>query len=230
LLIESSWHARRLQALGFLQALLPALAMLPQRRAALERHVAVFGTNIFVAPALVAAVARLEREQDGERAVQVRDTLAAPLSGAADLFYWGALRPAASTCGMVALLAGSAWLAAALACGLFAVPALAGRWRAFRAGAGAGGDLVAQQARARPPRAWIGPLRAGVALGAGVILGWCARAGWERDATAVFHMGLALLVGYHARRRLLSPGIAFLVLIALGALARRVDLLAFTWR
>ncbi len=228
--LESSWHGRRQQALGFLYALLPVLARVPERGAALRRHAGAFGTNIFVAPALLAAVARLEGNGEGERAVQVRETLAAPLSGAADLFYWGALRPAALGWGIVALLAGLPWLALALACGLFAIPAMLGRWSAFRAGAAAGGELMTQQVRARPPRAWSGPLRSSVALAAGVVLGCCARAGWERDATAVFHVGLALLVGYHAQRRLLSPGIAFLALIALGALARRVDLFAFTWR
>lgn len=228
--IESSWHAQRMQALGFLYALLPALARRPQRHAALRRHAGPFATNIFVAPGLIAAVARLEGEDQGERAVHVRESLAAPLSGAGDVFYWGALRPAALVWAVVALLAGWPWLALGVACGAFAFAAVLGRWRAFRRGAAAGGELAALQRGVRPPRAWIGPLRASVALGAGVLLGWCLRSGWKGEASAVFHVGLALLLGYHARRRLLSPGIAFLVLIALGALARRVDLSAFTWR
>jgi hypothetical protein len=51
----------------------------------------------------------------------------------------------------------------------------------------------------------------------------------RREGLAVFDVGLALLVGYHASRRLVSPGVAFLFLVVLGVLARRADLLVLPW-
>jgi hypothetical protein len=90
-------------------------------------------------------------------------------------------------------------------------------------------ELPRQLQRLTPSGAWRPPLRFVSALAAGFLLGWCFQAGWKREGMAVFDMGLALLVGYHTQRRLVSPGVAFLILIALGMLARRANPFAFPW-
>lgn len=227
--LDASWHAERMQGLGFAHALVPALGRAADRAAAVRRHAVAFGTNLFMAPALLGAVARLESEERGAEAARVRDLLAAPLSGAGDLFFWGALRPAALSCAVVALCAGWPRLALILPLALFALPGLVWRWRLWRRGSEAGGELPREVLRVVPPRAWSRALRLVAMLVAGILLGWCLQAGWKRQGMALFDVGLALVVGYHAERRLVSPGVAFLLLVALGVLTRRAIPFALPW-
>jgi len=228
-ILDASWHAAHMQGIGFAHALAPALGRTKDQAAALRRHAVCFGTNLFIAPALLSAVARLELEQRGAEAARLRELLAAPLSGAGDLFFWRALRPAVLACGVVALCTGSPLLAVLLGSLAFAVPGLIWRGRLFRLGFEMAAELPRQLQRVTPPRAWSPPLRLLSALAAGFLLGWCFQAGWRREGKAVFDMGLALLVGYHAHRRLVSPGVAFLLLVALGVLARWANLFSLPW-
>ncbi|UCE01661.1 MAG: PTS system mannose/fructose/sorbose family transporter subunit IID [Candidatus Latescibacterota bacterium] len=222
-MLDASWHPERMQGGGYLYALLPALARAEDPAAATRHHTVTFGTNIYVAPAVIGAVAQLELQGERGAATRVRDWLAAPLSGAADLFYWGALRPALMASALVGVVFGSPALAVAAAWLLFNITATWGRWRCFRRGVAASARLLQERERVRPPRSWIVPLHR-IVLIAAVALPVLAIVRARFAAASLLDMGLALGVGYYAARRQVSPGIAFLVLVALGVLMQRLEL------
>ena len=219
-----------MQGLGWMHALLPVLRRRSDVAAALGRHMVVFGTNAFAAPALLGAVSRLEMDGQGDAGTRVRDMLAAPLSGAADLYYWGALRPAAVAVGLVLAVAGVPAAGAALLLVAFNLPAQRARWRTFALGVAAGGELLRRRDAVLPPRAWIRPLRAVAGFVAGALAAWGTATAAGRGGAVLFDVGLAILVGYHACRRHVSPGLAFLVVVALGTVLRHLDLAAGTLR
>lgn len=100
-----------MQGLGFLFALLPWLnrvnnaggidsesfdagndAARPNRRS-LRRHLGYFNTNPYMATYVLGVVARLEEEERGEEAVQMRTNLMGPLGAIGDGLYWANFRP-----------------------------------------------------------------------------------------------------------------------------------------
>ncbi|MFQ5601377.1 MAG: PTS system mannose/fructose/sorbose family transporter subunit IID, partial [Candidatus Krumholzibacteriia bacterium] len=193
-------------------------------RSGLGRHAAYFNTNACIAAVLLGAVGRLELEGRVEGARRVRDLLAAPLSGAADVFFWGALRPACLTLAVAGVLAGQAGLGLVAAFLAFNVPLAVVRWRGFRRAAAAGEQLPQQLDSVRPPHSWGGRLRTFVAAVCGVLLSWSVLDAWRHELRAVFLVGATVLVGYYAGRRQVSPGIAFLLLVGLGTVVQRLDL------
>jgi mannose/fructose/N-acetylgalactosamine-specific phosphotransferase system component IID len=203
--------------------LLPALTQADDPAAATRHHTVTFGTNIYVAPAVIGSVAQLELAGEREAATRVRDWLAAPLSGAADLFYWGALRPALMALALVGVVSGSPALAVAAAWLLFNITATWGRWRSYRHGVAAGARLLQERERVRPPRSWIAPLHR-IAVIAAIALPVLAVVQARFAAASLLDVGLALGVGYYAARRQVSPGIAFLVLVAFGVVIQRLEL------
>jgi len=222
--LDSTWHPERMQGVGYLHALLPVLRRGSDLACGLRRHAVVFGANPYIATALIGAVSRLEMEGERDAAVRVRDQLAAPLSGAGDVFYGRTLRPAATALGLALGVAGAPGLGAGLAVLAFALPASWARGRSFQRGADAGAALLAQRDAVLPPRGWIQPLRALIAFLAGALAAWGAAKAGARGGLELFAVGLALFVGYHAARRHVSPGITFLVLVVLGTVLRRFGL------
>jgi hypothetical protein len=230
LCLDSAWHPERMQGVGYVHALLPVLRRESDPRCALRRQAVVFGANPYIATAVIGAVSRLEMEGEADAAARVRDQLAAPFSGAGDVFYWRALRPAAIGLGLALCVAGAPVAGAVLTVFVFALPASWARWRSFQRGVDAGVALLAQRDAVLPPRAWIQPLRALVAFWGGALAAWGATTAAGRGGLELFAVGLALVLGYHADRRHVSPGIAFLILVVLGTVLRHFGLPAGSLR
>jgi hypothetical protein len=215
--LEATWHAERLQALGVLYALLPVLRRTADVRAAVERHLAPCGCNLWTAPALLGAVARLESEGRGEEAAALRDRLAGPLSGVGDVHVWTAVRPMSVVLLLLGTLAGHPWLGLVVAVLSHDAIMLVERHRRFARGWALGAGLESQFPAVRPdPRVgqtlhWV------LAAVAGALALW----GTMRGGTGSFLMPGALLLSYYAARRQWSPGMTFWLLVVLVSLLRR---------
>jgi len=146
LFILTCWNEERMQNLGFAFGIEPWLERIYPRgdRRGVEargRHLEFFNTQPYMAGIIVGVTARLEETAfrsgaDPARADALKSAMASALAGAGDAFFWGALRPFALAC---ALLAGwtlwfCGWPAAACLamCGVFLavfnIPALRLRW------------------------------------------------------------------------------------------------------
>jgi PTS system mannose-specific IID component len=182
LLLQAGFCDERRQGLGFAWAIDPALqgayagdaAGLAAARA---RHLAPFNAQPYAAALPLGTAAALEaRAAAGDasaaaRGAALKDSLGAALSGPADAFFWGSLRPLAAAAAVVgALLAARFGARSPLACGavlgllIFNAPALWTRW----AGLGLGlreGEGAALAACGFPAQAWIrGARRAAVVM------------------------------------------------------------------
>ncbi len=217
--LDASWHAERMQALGVLFALRPLLERNIERGVALERHTAPFNANTWMAPALLAAMARLESERRGAEAVRMRDIVSPVLSGIGDIFVWSRCRPACLVLAVTGVLVGSPVVGLLTALGVYIAVLAVHTWHGFAAGAAAGADLARKLPALQPSRA--------VARAAHVILGlatgaWCVAGGihaWRVAPSAAFLLSGALAVGYTASKRQLPAGLVFLGIVAfLGVL------------
>ena len=228
LTLDASWHAERMQGLGLLYALVPVLRQQADVRAALRRHAGCFNINVWMAPVLLGGMARLEMRGQGDEAVRLRERLAAPLSGSGDALVWGAVLPAALGAGIVLLLAGHASLAMGAVFAAYDLPLLWLCWRGFELQevpvSGPGLEAVVR------PRRWARWLRLASAALAGGLAVWAGAGAWHAAPATAFPVGVALVLGYYAAKRHLSPGITFLILVALASVARHVHYPSPVWR
>jgi mannose/fructose/N-acetylgalactosamine-specific phosphotransferase system component IID len=225
--LDASWHPQRMQGLGFLNALLPALRSSGDVGAALRRHAGYFNMNVWVSPVLLGALASLEMDGKGDEAASLRDRMAAPISGAGDTIVWAALRPAALGAALGGILAGHPVWALTLALAAYDVPLGLLAWRGFASGARAGSELGLEQVRLALRHA--GRVRSVAAALAGGFAAWSAAQGWGHPPGMAFLVGGVLVVGYYAGKRQVSPGITFLLLILLGSVARHVHVPTPGW-
>jgi len=101
LLLQASWNFERMQNLGVLYVLEPALCALyrdEELREAYQRHMTYFNTHPYLAsPVLGAAIALEQRRAQGqEGSFSVEDFKAmtmAPYAAIGDALFWGGLRP-----------------------------------------------------------------------------------------------------------------------------------------
>jgi PTS system mannose-specific IID component len=229
LLLQAGFGDERRQGLGFAFAIDPALRAAYSGdaaglTAARLRHLAPFNAQPYAAALPLGAAAAIEmRAAGGEpalaaRAVALKASLGAALSGCADAFFWGALRP----------LAGAAAIAVAAACyrlrlvhpcltgavaGLliFNVPALAARRLGLRAGL-AEGEGAALTAAGLPVQDWIRRARR-AAVAAIVLAAWISlslpNAPLRPYAAAAFAAGAALSRFTGGPLKLLAAAFAF---------------------
>ena len=181
-LLQAGFSDERRQGLGFSWGIDPALSRAyagdaTGLAAARARHLAPFNAQPCAAGLPLGVAAELEARAAGgdagaaARAVALKASLGAALSGSADAFFWGALRPlSAATAVFVALAAArfsagqpTAWGAGAGLL-LFNVPALWARWAGVEKGL-SGGASAAAAAADLPAQDWIrGARRAAVAM------------------------------------------------------------------
>lgn len=180
LLLQAGFCDERRQGLGFAWAIDPALqgayaGDAAGLRAARVRHLAAFNAQPYAAALPLGVAAALEaRAAAGDPAAAARggalkDTLGAALSGPADAFFWGSLRPLASAAAILGALAARHFqtphpFASGALLGLlvFNAPALWTRWAGLRLGL-AQGEGAVLVACALPAQAWIRAVR-GAAL------------------------------------------------------------------
>lgn len=171
-LLQAGFSDERRQGLGFAWAIDPALRAAyagdaAGLSAARARHLAVFNTQPYAVglPLGVAAALEARAAAGGAglagRAVTLKNALGAALAGAADAFFWGALRPLAAA--LAVFLAALGWrlgarhplawaLGAALV--LFNAVALAARWIGLSRGL-RDGESAAVAAAGLPVQPWI---------------------------------------------------------------------------
>jgi hypothetical protein len=215
--LEATWHPERMQGHGVLYALLPVLRQLPDVPAAVRRHAGPFGCNLWTAPALLGAMARLESEGRGTEAVALRERLAGALSGAGDVYVWTAVRPAVLLLAVAGVLAGhpvAGWAAAFVGHGLALVVQ---RRRRFARGWELGAELENGFVRVRPGMRAARALQWLLAAGAGTLAVW----GSAHGGANAFLMPGALALGYYAARRQWSTGLTFCLLAVVVSLLRR---------
>ncbi len=113
LFLQSSWSYERLQGLGFVAALAPALKKIyrnrDKRRIALRRHVETFNVHPYMASPVLGAVIRMEEEvQEGIRSpddiIMFKKAVSGPFGAIGDRFFWGAARPLASIVGVGSIM------------------------------------------------------------------------------------------------------------------------------
>jgi PTS system mannose-specific IID component len=188
LLLQAGFCDERRQALGFAWAIDPALAAYAGDAAGLSaaraRQLASFNVQPCASGLPLGVVAALEaRAAKGDAAAAARGaalkaSLSMALSGAADSFFWGALRPLAAA---VAVLGSAfAWslgasrpflCGAALGLAIFNAPSLWARWAGLRLGL-AEGEAAALTACSLPAQGWIRAARVAAVLAIFAAV-WC---------------------------------------------------------
>lgn len=223
LLLQASWNFERLQGLGALYVMAPALRYLYRGEAlvrAYGRHTEYFNTHPFLAPAVLGATLNLEAASVDGAAVEFPVTefkklLASPCAAMGDAFFWGGLRPLAAVVALFFALRGSL-LAPLILLLLFNVPHVYCRWRGLCLGLMRGVDIAGELPRYDLPD-WAVRLKQVTVLLLGVL---CAYLTTQtlRGAQLPVALGLALLpilaaVGWLCRRSV-SP-----LLLLLGVAA-----------
>ena len=117
LLLQASWNFERLQGLGFLFCLLPAIRKLypkDQWPTVAREHFGYFNTHPFLAPLVVGAILKLEEGRVANQPQQVaigdfKEMVAAPYAAIGDALFWGGLRPLAAGIALFFAAKGILW-------------------------------------------------------------------------------------------------------------------------
>jgi len=117
-LLQASWNFERMQSLGVLYALTPALRILyrgDELTLACQRHLAYFNTHPFLASPILGTTLALEEdrsrnEADGPVDIdEFKAMIMAPYAAMGDAFFWGGIRPLAACVALYIALQGSLW-------------------------------------------------------------------------------------------------------------------------
>lgn len=154
LLLQASWNFERLQGLGALYVMAPALRYLYRDEAlvrAYGRHTEYFNTHPFLAPAVLGATLHLEATSDAGEAVEFPVTefkklLSSPCAAMGDAFFWGGMRPLAAVVALFFALRGSL-LAPLVLLLLFNAPHLYCRLRGLQLGLKLGVEIAGELPR-----------------------------------------------------------------------------------
>lgn len=181
LLLQAGFSDERRQALGFAWAIDPALVRAyagdaAGLTAARVRHLAPFNAQPCAAGLPLGVSAALEARAAGgdtsaaARAAALKDPLCAALSGAADAFFWGGLRPLAAAAAVLGVIAASRLDARSpLAFGagfgllIFNVPSFWVRWAGLSRGL-RDGESVVPSVCGLPVQRWIRAARRAAVL------------------------------------------------------------------
>lgn len=190
--LQAAFGPERMQGLGFAWALDPWLVKVWGHDAhalaeARKRHLAAFNTSPYAVGFVLGLVARLEQDAAEvpaserparvARLLQLKAATSTGLAGAADAFFWGALRPALA---LAAILAGllfyrfglRAWavLPALLYAAAWNAPALAARWRGIGKGFAGGESGIIAVCQLPAARAALDLRLAGIGLGLAAVM------------------------------------------------------------
>lgn len=116
-LLQASWNFERLQSLGVLYTMAPALRFFYRGEelvAAGKRHLEYFNTHPFMASPVLGAILDLEQRRSGGEAQEVgaqdfKRMVMAPCAAIGDAFFWGAIRPLAAGVALFFAFKGSLW-------------------------------------------------------------------------------------------------------------------------
>lgn len=192
LLLQAAFGPERMQALGFAWALDPWLvkvwgqdaASLAQAR---QRHLSAFNTSPYSVGFVLGLTARLEQDAATApaaerparvaRLLQLKAMTSTGLAGAADSFFWGALRPALAffsiLLGLLLYRFGAgpwATLPALVYAAGWNVPALSARWKGLGKGYAGGESGVVEVCKLPAAQAALTLRLAGIGLGLAAVM------------------------------------------------------------
>ncbi len=146
-LLQASWNFERLQSLGVLYTLAPALRRLYDGEALKKsylRHLEYFNTHPFMASTVLGSTIALEEQRlkgvsDIIDVQEFKGMIMAPYAAMGDAFFWGGLRPLAACIAIFFAAKGSLW-APVLFLLFFNLPHLGfrilGLWKGYGLGLG----------------------------------------------------------------------------------------------
>ncbi len=229
-LLQASWNFERMQSLGLLFILHPALGRLYREedlKLACSRHLEYFNTHPFMASPIIGAVLALEqgraRGEDSPLGVQeFKRMIMAPYAAVGDALFWGGLRPLAAGVALFFAARGSL-LAPAVLLAVFNIPHFWMRGAGLLRGYVLGIRVVEVLQRRRLPDLALRAKEAAVVLlgglsayivflglrGEEVALGWGA-------ATVPLVLLLAWLARKGVSSLLLVLSVALVILLAAG--------------
>ncbi len=116
-LLQASWNFERLQNLGVLFILAPALRRLyggEDLKNSFSRHLEYFNTHPFMASAVLGSTIALEEQKrngvsDIIDVQEFKGMIMAPYAAMGDAFFWGGLRPLAACVALYLAVCGSLW-------------------------------------------------------------------------------------------------------------------------
>ncbi len=116
-LLQASWNFERLQSLGTLYVLAPALRFFyrdEELALAYRRHLEYFNTHPFMAsPVLGTTLALEEKRSRGEKTYlevnEFKGMIMAPYAAMGDALFWGGIRPLAAGIALFFAVKGSLW-------------------------------------------------------------------------------------------------------------------------
>lgn len=116
-LIQASWNFERLQNVGFMYVVAPALRFLYSEDELLKayaRHMEYFNTHPYLSSTVIGTVLNLETKvaNGTPEAVEVEEfkkMVMAPYAAMGDAFFWGGLRPLAACIALFFAAKGSLW-------------------------------------------------------------------------------------------------------------------------
>ena len=141
LVLQASWSFGRMQNLGFLFAVLPALRRIyqgPELQSVCRRNLAYFNSNpVLALPIIGASLSLEEKKSRGVDLVmeveEFKSAFAGPCAAMGDSFFWGTLRPLAAIIA-VWLAFARYWWAVPVFLVLYNVPSIGLRFYGFMQG------------------------------------------------------------------------------------------------
>ncbi len=109
--LQWSWNYERMQALGFLWAILPVLQKVykgDELKAAMQRHLTFYNTNPVASPLILGATIALEEDKAGKAASSIKVGLMGPLAGIGDTIQAVLFRPIIAVIAASLAMSGSA--------------------------------------------------------------------------------------------------------------------------
>ena len=116
--IQSSWNLERMQNLGFLYAILPALKRVhpdpEERKQAQLRHLELFNSQPYMASSILGAVINLEKEcvreeKDAATVSTFKTNVMSGFAALGDSLFWNTWRPLCSALALMLAYRGSMW-------------------------------------------------------------------------------------------------------------------------
>lgn len=116
-LLQASWNFERLQNLGFLYVVAPALRRLYRPEdvlAAYSRHLEYYNCHPYMTSPVLGTVLHLEEKRaagrpEGVAAEEFKKMVMAPYAAMGDAFFWGGIRPLVACIALFIAAKGSLW-------------------------------------------------------------------------------------------------------------------------
>jgi mannose/fructose/N-acetylgalactosamine-specific phosphotransferase system component IID len=226
--LETLWNYAKMQNVGFLLCIYPALERLysdeQEKKQAIFRQLDQVNTHPCMGPLLVGLVARLERDLELSSVMPYRRRVMSALAAHGDRFFWTHLKPLAAVWGVfLAVLASGSVAGCLVLLGIYNVPQLVVRWRGFDRGWQAGLKILEALKSPEMNVAILG-MRGLLSLGLGLVAGILILAATKAPSvsssiSAPSVLGLGLVAIAATAVVVLRRGISLSLVLYLAALA-----------